>query len=140
VSHPIEGLYKSTINDIVKRFFEFLPQYLNKDNDLDDKAINSYVDDYERLWTTRSDEMMACIARDISHYLNYYNVYAKGSIDEFKAVYFTGRVISRFLNKDGLNHLREVNDYLTIALMDYRLYLSIGCHRDVLTKSMREIE
>jgi len=140
MANPYVCIYTNTIKDVVKCFAESLPFHIKlSSRDLTEDQIKKHVDEYASLWESQCNEMLQAIANDISYYLNYYSVFAKGSIDEFKAVYFTGRVISRFLNSRGLNELREFNDYVTIALLDHKMKLATKKHRTVLTKSMRQI-
>jgi len=140
MSHPIRCIYTETIKDVVRCFVTSLPYHIQRSNPtLTNDQIMKHVQDYVYLWESQYNEMLQAIANDISYYLNYYNVFAKGSIDEFKAIYFTGRVISKFLNSSGLNNLREFNDYVTIALLDFRLRSATKKDRKVLSKSMRSI-
>jgi hypothetical protein len=140
MAHPVEMVYKNTINDVVKCFIASLPSHIAFSmKDANESNIKQHVDDYRDLWKNYDNKLLAAISQEITHYLHYYEVFPKGSIDEFKAVYFTGRVVSRFLDAEGLSELRELNDYVTIAMLDYKLSKHAGVSRPLMRKSLRKI-
>lgn len=140
MSHPIAMVYKNTICDVVDSFILSIPSHVAfSNNSATTQQIQQHVDDYKRLWSNYEQQLLNAISHDITHYLHYYEVFPKGSIDEFKAVYFTGRVVSRFLDAEGLSTLREINDYITIAMLDYKLKKRGGITRPLLRKSLRKI-
>jgi len=138
--HPIEMVYKNTIKDVVCTFIKSLPEHIQRSRPtISHDEAEKLILDYEGLWNTCYAEIITAISREISYYINYYGISPQGSIDEFKAVYFTGRVVSRFLDRDGLSDIREINDYVTIALLDYKLEKDASHSRPIMTKALRKI-
>jgi len=138
--NPIEMVYKRTITDVVRTFIKSFPEHIQRSRPgISHKDAQKLILDYEGLWESYHAEILTAISRDISYYINYYGIFPQGSIDEFKAVYFTGRVISRFLDRDGFSDIREINDYITIDLLDFRLEKEASGSRPIMTKALRKI-
>lgn len=133
-------VYQNTIKTVVESFINSLPSHIVHGRmQYDQDQIVRFVDAYKSLWLKWQDEILIAISHDISYYLNYYGIRPQGGIDQFKAIYFTGRVISRFLDRDGLSDLRKINDFVTIALLDYNFFLQVGRRRPVMTVALRKI-
>ena len=138
--HPLEVIYKQTIIKTLKNFIERVPYHYERytPNALTDDC-EYLLDQYSEALSSSIDQILIAIARDISAYLNYYNIVPKGSIDEFKAIYFTGRVLSRFLQREGYSELRRITDHTTIELLDFCLAHQIGSKRTNMSKALHKI-
>lgn len=136
--HPIQMIYAPHIRDVIEAYAGAIAAML-VDSGKTDEQIALHQQEFLDCWRGNRDNILTAISSEINYYLNYYRIQAKGSIDEFKTVYFTGVVVSRFLDRDGLTELRKYNDYAMIYLLDWRAHRTIGKQRKVLTNAMRKI-
>jgi len=138
MSHPIQQIYTNTIQEVVRAFIQGLPEHINRSGYGVD-SIEKFLKDYKTIWLDYDSEILTAISHEISSYLNYYNVNPKGNVDELKTVYFTGMVVSRFLDRSGFPEMRKMNDFVTIALLDFRLKKGTGKSRTIMTKALRKV-
>lgn len=138
--NPVEMVLKKTFGSVCKSFISAFPNSyenfkLKSGNSGSNSAYQAAFDAYSSLIEKNSDKIYRAAAFDISEYLYLYKVQPNQTIDEYKAVYFLGRVIERFLIRDATLELAQIHSYSMIHLLDFRL-ISLGVKRPLLTKAM----
>lgn len=138
--NPVRMVYEATIKDVVSAYTKRIPLlYQNLSQTPSEEEIGNLLGRYEEVWNDYHQDILTAIGQDISFYLNYYGVMPRGSIDEFKAIYFTGMVLSRFMHREGHSDLRHLIDHTTIYLLDFRLHHKLGATRPTMTAALRKI-
>lgn len=114
--------------------------YLALNDGMDETTVAALIEQYTKGINGHREHIFEHIARDIVAYINFYNVAPKeGIYDEFKGIYFTGMVVSKYLVGLGLVDLNKLHLRAVLRLLDYRLKEPYGANRPVLSERIRSI-
>lgn len=132
--HPITVIYKPHYRRVLATFIQTVPYvYYDYNFGKDEAELGQIQSDLERCIIFNSDNIYTATSEKINTYLNDFSVMPKGSIDEFKIIFFLARTLTDFLERDGLHVIAKVNLLVMLWLLDYRLG-TVNAVRPVLTK------
>ncbi|SMN11113.1 hypothetical protein SPBRAN_1353 [uncultured Candidatus Thioglobus sp.] len=138
MSRPVEIIYKPYYRKILPVFTQALPKAYEKYTEItktacDDTSYLEMEQDFEKCVMFYSEEIFIATSFKINTYLNDFSVMPKGSIDEFKIIFFLAQTLSIFLKRDGLETASKIVLSTMIGLLDERL-ITVNAKRPVLTK------
>ncbi len=137
--HPITIIYKSNYKKFLKIFIERLPysyiKYTKVTNIVhNEKSLRQIQEDFEFCVSNNSEKIFIVTSNKINTYLHDFSVFPKGSIDEFKTIFFLAQTIAEFLARDGLNTVAKINLSTMVWLLDFRLKYKFNANRPILAK------
>lgn len=138
MSDPITTIYKPHYKRILKVFVNTLPYAYNgyikiTGTQPDSATLKSIQTDFESCISFYSEEIFITTSDKINTYLNDFSVMPKGSIDEFKIIFFLAKTLSSFLERDGLKTASRVILSTMIGILDKKLTL-VNAKRPKLTE------
>lgn len=138
--HPIQVIYLNTLKGTVRTLLSgFHDAYsLYAPNGTEEEAQRLFAD-IESVVQRSYLKIIEAATGHIVRYLNYYSVEPRGNVDEFKAIYFVGRAISDFLEKEGLSDCVKVNWFAVVWALDYRYWSHTGHWRKNLTQRLHKL-
>ncbi|MGH1372951.1 MAG: hypothetical protein ACRBBW_13005 [Cellvibrionaceae bacterium] len=140
MSAPVEQIYRATLKSTVDDFITRIPLACHDYSDITDPtAVKALVELLEQYWKTHQTNIIRATGQKITTYLSTYDVLPRGSIDEFKAIYFVGSTLSSFLEREKIPRLRSLVEHIMIDLLDYRLFMRHGKIRQPLSKRLHKM-
>ncbi len=137
---PIEQIYRTTLKNTVDDLITRIPLACADYTDIsDDDTVSALVISLEQYWRNNQVEIIRATGQKITTYLSTYDVLPRGSIDEFKAIYFVGSTLASFLKRDKIPRLRSLIEHIMIDLLDYRLYNRHKKIRQPLSKRLHKM-
>ncbi len=138
MSDPITTIYKPHYQRILKVFVTTLPyayKGYTKITDIQHNAatLQGIQTDFESCIGFYSEEIFIATSAKINTYLKDFSVMPKGSIDEFKIIFFLAKTLSSFLERDGLKTASRVVLSIMIGILDEKLTL-VNAKRPKLTE------
>ncbi|CAC9485509.1 hypothetical protein [uncultured Gammaproteobacteria bacterium] len=138
MSRSVEIIYKPYYRKFLSIFTKTLPKSYEKYTEITQTACDdtSYLEmerDFVKCVEFYSEEIFIATSSKINTYLNDFLVMPKGSIDEFKIIFFLAQRLSFFLKRDGLETASKIVLSTMIGLLDERLK-TVNAKRPVLTK------
>jgi hypothetical protein len=136
--HPVEIIYKPYYRKILPVLTKTLPKAYEKYTEItktacDDASYLEMEQDFVKCVKFYSEEIFIATSFKINTYLNDFSVMPKGSIDEFKIIFFLAQTLSTRLKRDGLETAAKIVLSTMIGLLDERL-ITVNAKRPVLTK------
>ncbi len=128
MSDPITTIYKPHYKRILKVFVNTLPYAYQGYTEItgiqhNPTTLQSIQTDFESCIGFYSEEIFIATSFEINTYLNDFSVTPKGSIDEFKIIFFLAKTLSVFLERDGLKTASRVVLSTMIGILDKKLTL-----------------
>ncbi len=138
MSDPITTIYKPHYKRILKVFVNTLPYAYKGYTEITGIQHNSTIlqsiqSDFENCIGFYSEEIFIATSYKINTYLNDFSVMPKGSIDEFKIIFFLAKTLSVFLERDGLKTASRIVLSTMIGILDEKLTL-VNAKRTKLTE------
>ncbi len=138
MSDPITTIYKPHYKSILKVFSDTLPYaYLGYTKitkiEHNEQILRDIQIDFESCIRFYSEEIFISTSKKINTYLYDFSVMPKGSIDEFKIIFFLAQTLSIFLERDGLKTASRVVLSTMIGILDKKLTL-VNAKRPKLTE------
>lgn len=132
--HPIQIIYEPYYRKFITIFTENLPYvyYDYKVGDNEDELHQIQLD-FKECIKLHTDGIYIATSDKINTYLNDFSVMPRGTIDEFKIIFFLAKTLAKRLEKDGLHNVAKITLLIMIYLLDYRLN-DVKAHRPKLTK------
>jgi hypothetical protein len=140
MAHPIQVIYLNTLKGTIKTLLGgFHDAYsLFAPNPTEEEAKRLF-NDIESVVENSYQKIIEAATGHIVRYLNYYAVEPRGNVDEFKAIYFVGRAISDFLEREGLSDCMKINWFAVVWALDFRHYAHTGHYRPNLTLRLHKL-
>jgi hypothetical protein len=140
MSDPITTIYKPHYKRVLGVFVNTLPYaykgYVNITNTQHNaETLQNIQTDFEHCIGFYSEEIFISTSDKINTYLNDFSVMPKGSIDEFKIIFFLAKTLSKFLERDGLKTASKVVLSAMIGILDEKLTL-VHAKRPKLTEQI----
>lgn len=138
MSDPITTIYKPHYKRILKVFINALPYAYKGYTQItsiqhDEPTLKNIQTNFERCVGFYSEEVFIATSDKINTYLNNFSVMPKGSIDEFKIIFFLAQTLSAFLERDGLKTASKIILSTMIGILDKKL-ISVNAKRPKLTE------
>ncbi|WP_369176988.1 hypothetical protein [Candidatus Thiodubiliella endoseptemdiera] len=138
MSDPITTIYKPHYQRFLKVFTNTLPHAYKGYTQItgiqhDSVALDKVQTDFERCINFSSEEIFIATSDKINTYLNDFSVVPKGSIDEFKIIFFLAKTLSSFLERGGLTTASRIILSVMIGILDVKLTL-VNAKRPKLTE------
>ena len=132
--HPIQIIYQPYYRKFVTIFTNALPfVYCDYKIGDDKNELKQIQLDFEKCITLNADKIYIVTSNKINTYLNDFSVMPKGTIDEFKIIFFFAKTLAKFLERDGLHTVAKTTLLTMVYLLDYRLN-TVQAHRPKLTQ------
>jgi hypothetical protein len=140
MSDPITTIYKSHYKRVLVIFINSLPHAYKGYTKITNIQSNSdelknIQTDIEKCVISFSEEIFIATSDRINTYLKDFSVTPKGTIDEFKIIFFLAKTLSVFLERDGLKTASKIVLSVMIGLLDKKL-VSVDAKRFKLTERM----
>ncbi|CAC9538274.1 hypothetical protein [uncultured Gammaproteobacteria bacterium] len=138
MSDPLTTIYKSDYKRMLKVFTKTLPYAYKGYTEITSIQQNSTIlldiqTNFARCIKFYSEEIFIATSYKINVYLRDFSVTPKGSIDEFKIIFFLAKTLSVFLERDGLKTASKIVLSTMIGLLDEKLTL-VNAKRPKLTE------
>jgi hypothetical protein len=138
MSDPITTIYKFHYKRVLAVFVNTLPYayigYTEITNiQPNSDALKDIQTDIEKCIEFYSEKIFIATSDKINTYLNDFSVTPKGSIDEFKIIFFLAKTLSVFLERDGLKTASKIVLSVMIGLLDEKL-TTVNAKRPKLTE------
>jgi hypothetical protein len=138
MSDPITTIYKSHYKRVLTVFVSTLPYAYKGYTEITNTQPNSVTlkdiqTDIEKCIEFDSEKIFIATSDKINTYLNDFSVTPKGSIDEFKIIFFLAKTLSVFLERDGLKTASKIVLSVMIGLLDEKL-TTVNAKRPKLTE------
>jgi hypothetical protein len=135
---PITTIYKPHYQRVLKVFIHTLPYAYKGYTDItatqhNPNTLHNIQTDFESCIKFYSEEIFIATSDKINTYLNDFSVTPKGSIDEFKIIFFLAKTLSVFLERDGLKTASKIVLSVMIGLLDEKL-TTVNAKRPKLTE------
>ena len=134
--HPITVIYKPHYKRILAVFIKTIP-YIYQDHKIGNtgEELRQIQSDFESCVTFNAEDIYTATSHQINTYINDFQVTPKGSIDEFKIIFFLAKTLTKFLERDGLHSIAKINLLTMLWLLDFRLS-TYKAMRPILTKQV----